>query len=281
MDWVHEFVPGQVRASCSICGCSRRFPDNLTYCVDKLFRCERCMEKTAMELDMQIQSYRMQPDEVSQSVGLQPQGELPSTFLADAAEYRASVIPGWTPSSQFYDDFAIVPGGVGSSWTTALSGPGTVTAPEAGVARLTSPLGGFCRMNVLSMVVPDPHNGYGFISFRALANTTGPMAGGTTAAGGSNNLTVGKNSTAVLSRWWLALFTSGQSARETIPLEHDTTNFHVFKIWWKGTGAAFAAVDDSPIVSTAVAAIAAFDRFPSLTCNATGYLDVTDYVCWT
>jgi hypothetical protein len=63
MDWRPEFIPGNTRAACSICGCSRRFPDNLTFCADQLYRCERCMEVTPLERDQKVQAYRQHSEE--------------------------------------------------------------------------------------------------------------------------------------------------------------------------------------------------------------------------
>ncbi len=278
MDWVHEYVPGQVRASCSICGCSRRFPDNLTYCVDKLFRCERCMETTAMELDQRIQAYRMQPDEPDSRVGLTPFDDIPSTFLADAADYRSAVLPGWTPTTTFYDDFTVVPGGVGSSWTVATSGTGTVTQPAANVARFDQPgPTGNAAAYVASVSVPDPTVGRFFMACRAKITTSLPnglaRVGCATTSGASL-------AAAGINAFGATHYSVSSIGRADTTRELDASRYVTLRVWWKTGGSVFGSIDDSDIVSTRTAFSAA--RLPYITAqNNAGRLDVTNYVAYT
>lgn len=54
-----DYSPGEVRASCSICGMSYRFPSELVRGIDKLFRCTAtCVEEPPMARDRKIASYR-------------------------------------------------------------------------------------------------------------------------------------------------------------------------------------------------------------------------------
>ncbi len=288
MDWVHEYVPGQVRASCSICGCSRRFPDNLTYCIDKLFRCERCMETTAMELDMQIRSYRMQPDEVSQSVGLTPQGELPSTFLADAAERRALAIPGWTPTTQFYDDFTVVPGGVGSSWSVSLSAGSTITAPSVGVARFSGKASPHAIAWAPSISVPSPGVGrfYSSVSFTVVsgyvAAQSGLRVGAATISGGVpvGFQVVGGIAFAVPR---FVPFGLGPTRRGGESTRQIDTEAHTAELWWSDGYFRYSLDGEIPVSVGAAA-----NHIPTaspymLVGNLAGaafVVDITDYVCW-
>lgn len=293
MDWVHEYVPGQVRASCSVCGCSRRFPDNLTYCIDKLFRCERCMEITALERDMQIQSYRQQPDELesSLSVGLQPQGDTPSTFLVDAAEGRAAVLPGWTPSSTFYDDFTVVGGGVGSSWTAVAVSGAVISQPEEGVTRFApgTDLNGGCDIQLLSFSVPLPSAGrfYCRARFRttSIGAVTTPVAIGVgTATVVSQRLSIGfRGNSAAGNAYYQLVSQAVRHATSEVP--SDTTTYHIGEIWWNGNGYVYGSVDGGgPTMNVPTSGASA--KFPSIIATNAGVapttasvLDVTDYYC--
>lgn len=280
MDWVHQYEPGQVRAACSVCGCSRRFPDNLTYCVDKLFRCERCMETTALELDQKIQAYRMQPDELESRVGLEPQGDVPSTFLADAVTGREQWIPGWTPATEFYDDFTVVPGGVGSSWTVAvLTGDATVTQPEAGVARLSSGDTGTAYVHVLSITVPLPSAG----NFYCRARFRVTNAGSLNAACG-----VGARS---LDNWFVyaglrrasstAFYTFRSWSQNVVSdAQVDSSAYVVAEVWWRsGATAARASIDGGQQVISSVPATASYNPAIFASLPAGMVMDVTDYYC--
>lgn len=274
MDWVHEFVPGNTRAACSICGCSRRFPENLTYCVDKLFRCEKCMEITAMERDQQIAAYRSRAEELDTGIGILPGAEVPTSFLADAAEYRNAVLPGWTPSTTFYDDFTIVPGGVGSSWTVVTSGTATVSQPSANVARFDSPTG-FVFANNLSMSVPNPTSGRFFCACRAkisIATGTGIAGAGAATSTPSFAAQTGLNSTGAT---YYSLASTGSTRTDT---EWDSSQYVTFRLWWNIGGAAFGSTDDSPFVSRSIPDAA---RTPYITArNAAARMDVTHYVAY-
>lgn len=289
MDWALRFDPGQVRAACSICGCSRRFPDNLTYCVDKLFRCERCMEITALERDMQIQSYRMQPDEPEVSIGLTPQANIPSTFLADAIEYRNAVLPGWTPTNEFQDDFTIIPGGVGSSWAVVASGTGAaVSQPEAGVARFDSGSGSvsFARATRFGFAVPAPGTGFFFCAARF--RTPVISATGTAVVGVGDAGTVQRNFVGLRG---VSTSPSGYYQLVAQALEHDvsqsptdTSGWHFGVMWWKSGSRAMGAIDGTSQLN--VRSAGTNGRSPFLLAATSSaaeriVLDVTDWVCWT
>jgi hypothetical protein len=274
VDWVHEFVPGNTRAACSICGCSRRFPDNLTYCVDKLFRCEKCMEITAMERDQQIAAYRARAEELDTGIGILPGAEVPTSFLADAAEYRAHVLPGWTPTSTFYEDFTVVPGGVGSSWTILASG-GTASLPAAGVARLScTAVGQYIQITANAVSIPAQTAGNAFCAFRAKTvptSTTAYLTGGAVGAGQAV-------ATGVIPGPALyGLFQSNRTANTDVAVE--SSGYHMFYVWWRTNGKAMGAVDDSPSVFTTSSVSAT--RTPFLLAQDIAYMDVTDYVAYT
>lgn len=291
MDWVHEYVPGQVRASCSICGCSRRFPDNLTYCVDKLFRCERCMETTAMELDQRIQAYRMQPDEPDTRVGLMPQADTPSTFLADAIESRSAVLPGWTPSTTFYDDFTVIGGGAGSSWTAVAVNGATISQPTAGVTRFTSGLinTGGCYVQLQSFAVPLPAAGrfYCRVRFKTptIGTDTSVVAMGVAVDGTIlQRLSVGFRGTVAAGTAFYQLVSQGiKNATSDVP--SDGSLYHVGEMWWNGNGYVYGSVDGGgPTLNVPTSGASA--KIPTIivsnvniTPTTAPVLDVSDYYC--
>lgn len=286
MDWVHEYVPGQVRASCSVCGCSRRFPDNLTYCVDKLFRCERCMETTALELDQRIQSYRMQPDDPDVSIGLIPQADVASTFLADSIEARSLAIPGWTPSTTLSDDFSTLPGAVGSSWSTALTGTGAITALTGGGARFSAGTGSAIAY-VPTMSVPLPSAGRFYARFRFAAATPG----GNVRLGASSTVAGSPSGTAhsvlpVLTTFiniWPNIGNSVYFTNPRVYIESSTT-WHVAEMWWKGDGYVRFLFDGAvPFVQSPLASqvLSSAVPFISATVSALSVLDVSNFVAFT
>lgn len=289
MDWVHEYVPGQVRASCSVCGCSRRFPDNLTYCIDKLFRCERCIEITALERDMQIQSYRQQPDELesSLSVGLQPQGDTPSTFLADAIEARAAALPGWTPSNTLSDTFTTLPGDVGSSWTTSLAGTATITARSGGGARLNAPTGS-ATAYVSSMIVPLPTAGRFYSRFvfgvtsLAGASALGVVSSVAGAPSGNRNYVLTLANSPSFSTLIGGTIYATPSPRTYI---ESLSTIHVGEIWWRTDGYIRIVIDGvTNFVKGPLASEVLSNPIPVVTIsasNGTGTLDVLSYVAFT
>lgn len=120
--WRHEWVSGATRIACSICGFPRRFPDELTFCSDKLYRCEVCNEKPVQETDKELAAFRQKPEEPDPAIGLRPQADNLPTLLTYATGRVESLFTGWTPTSTFSDTYSIVPGGVGSSWTTGGTG---------------------------------------------------------------------------------------------------------------------------------------------------------------
>jgi hypothetical protein len=231
-----------------------------------------------MELDQRIQAYRMQPDEPDIRVGLTPFDDIPSTFLADAADYRASVLPGWTPTSTFSDDFTIVPGGVGSSWTVATTGSCTVSQPSANVARFDAPgPSGGASAYVSSVSVPDPSAGMFFMACRAKITASLPngvaRAGAATSAGGFTGM-------AGINSFGATHYSLSAASRTDTTYELDTSKYVTLRVWWKTGGAVFGSIDGSDIVSARSTFSAA--RLPYITAqNNAGRIDVTDYVAYT
>jgi hypothetical protein len=274
-----EATGTSVPFACSICGRRRLFPDQLVYSDDKLFRCtDACDERTAYNVDQQRAAWRAPPEPVPSIGGPLPQGDVVTTFLQDAADFRSQVIPGWTPSTQFYDDFTVIPGGVGSSWTVATSGAGTVTQPSANVARFDSPGTGSAAAYVSSVSVPDPSAGRFFCACLAkvsIATGVGVARTGTATNAGAASAMMGRFSTAAGAYYSLS---SSSVSRTTVEL--DTSKYVTFRVWWKTGGSVFGSVDDSPFVFVRTAFSAA--RLPYISVqNAAARLDVTNYVAFT
>src|SRR5688572_26144129 len=108
-NWRPDYVDGQTRASCSICGVPRRFPDDLSYCSDKLFRCELCMETPTIETDRVLAAFRTQPDEFMRPVGVAAAQDASPSLLAIAAARVETLFAGWTPTYTRNDTFDSVP----------------------------------------------------------------------------------------------------------------------------------------------------------------------------
>lgn len=160
-DWRHDFVDGETRMACSICGSSRRFPSEITYCVDKLFRCnDKCMERTTFEIDQDIAASRRRRVEPDTSIGNPASWEATQTFSAIAVERRAQLIPGWTPTTTFHDTFDVLVGGGGSNWTTSITAPGAVSMPSTGIAKMDSvSTAGVAQAWTTAVTVPRPNLG--------------------------------------------------------------------------------------------------------------------------
>ena len=78
-----DFVNGEVLSACSVCGRRRRFPSEIAYCPDRLYRClESCMELSAFEYDQQLAAYRKRRPEPDIAVGVASQFE-PSAVSDD------------------------------------------------------------------------------------------------------------------------------------------------------------------------------------------------------
>lgn len=290
MDWRPEFVDGNVRASCSICGCSRRAPDNLTLCSDKRWRCERCMEVSEYEVNQRLAGWRKRKPQPDTGFGLSPWDEVPQTFLAAAQSRQAQLIPGWTPASTFQDTFDVVPGGGGSLWTVTLIGAGAVSQPSAGVARFTSgtTVTGEARATVASVTVPAPGAGrfYCACSFKTVvigANTTSMSVGTGIAAGTTRNV-IGLRGVAAAGTAFYQLVAQAIGQSNSL-VETDATTFHLGEVWWNSTGPVFGSVDGGPAL--VVPSAGAVSRLPlisvlnSVAGVTSSTLDVTDYVCFT
>lgn len=69
-----DFVDGAVLTACSVCGRRRRFPMEIAYCADRLYRClDACMEVSAFEYDQQLSAYRRRRPEPDIAIGVQSQ----------------------------------------------------------------------------------------------------------------------------------------------------------------------------------------------------------------
>lgn len=288
----HDYVPGCTYLTCTFCGRRRLFPDELALCDDKKFRClDACMEKSIMSIDREIAASHYKREAPPLGIGYASQFDRPLTFLEAAAEFRSIVLAGWTPSSQFYDDFTIVPGGVGSSWTVATSGGGTVTQPSDGTARVAtgSATGDLARIINTSISVASPGGGLFFCAARfktaAIGDTIFSIVSlgvGDSGAAQRNAVGLRGNGTGSVASTFYQSFAQGLT-QAVFPVEVDTTGFHVGYLWWKTGSPVLAVVDDSPI--TSVRSAGASNKSPLITvinngAQAPSTLDVTDYVCW-
>ena len=273
-----EATGSSVPFACSICGRKRLFPDQMVYSDDKLFRCtDSCDERTAYNVDQQRAAWRAPPEPVPPMGGALPQADMVTTFLQDAADYRSQVIPGWTPSTQFYDDFTIVPGGVGSSWTVVTVGTGAVSQPSANVARFDSPgPSGSASAYVASVPVPDPSAGRFFMACRAKITTSSPNGVARAGAGTTAGTFLAVDG---INAFGSKFYSLSAAAVTNTQYELDTTKYVVLRVWWKTGGAVFGSIDDTPIVSTRSTFSAA--RLPYITAqNNAGRIDVTNYLAW-
>jgi hypothetical protein len=283
----HDYVPGCTYLTCTFCGRRRLFPDELALCDDKKFRClDACMEKSIMSIDREIAASHYKREAPPLGIGYASQFDRPLSFLETAAEFRSVVLAGWTPSSQFYDDFTIVPGGVGSSWAVTLTGTGTVTQPSAGIARLRSDgtPGNTARATNASFAIPPTGTGLFFCCARfrvTPANgTPSSVVVGTATAAGSQRSSIGFRGTAGSS--YFQLFS--QSVGETQSnVEANDGEYHIARMWWRTGSPVFGSIDDSRPLSVPSAGATA--KVPSLllvpfTTSTACDLDVTNYVCW-
>jgi hypothetical protein len=233
------------------------------------------MEITAMERDQQIAAYRARAEEVDRGIGVQPFAEVPVPFLTEAQAFQAQVLPGWTPTTTFYDDFTIVPGGVGSSWTVTTVGNGAVSQPSANVARFDSPgPSGSARAHVATVSVPDPSVGRFFCACRAKISAALPS--GAARAGAGTSLGA---STAVagINAFGAQYYSVAANVAVPTTYELDSTKYVTLRVWWNTGSAVFGCVDDSPFVSTRSSVAAG--RLPFIIAqNTTARIDVTDYV---
>ena len=243
------------------------------------------MEITAMERDQQIAAYRARAEELDTGIGILPSAEVPTSFLADAIEARAAVLPGWTPSATFYDDFTVVGGGVGSSWTQQLVGTGAISQPAARVTRLTSGTSGGARIQLVSFPVPLPNAG----SFYCRARFSTPVIGdvspilaigvGTT-PGNSQRLSLGFRGTVDAGASFYQLV-SQSVAHVRSPVESDTTLYHTSELWWNGNGNVYGSVDGCPRMVVPTSGATA--KFPLVIVNngltTAMTVDLSDYYC--
>jgi hypothetical protein len=265
-----EATGTSVPFACSICGRRRLFPDHLVYSDDKLFRCtDACDERTAYNVDQQRAAWRAPPEPVPSIGGPLPQGDVVTTFLQDAVERRSQVIPGWTPTTTFYDDFTTLPGTGSSLW--AIGGSGQITPPtqpSAGVARFSD-----TSMIAASVSVPTANAANFYCAFKAIAAVSSTSIMRCGIIGGGIISAVGIFSAGS------AFFRLSAGAVVSTPVEKETTNYHLFEMWWKAGGYTYASVDGSVYVS-ARPATAGGTKNPWLNATNTGggYMDITDSV---
>lgn len=251
-EWRHEFVDGETRMACSICGSSRRFPSEITYCADKLFRCnDKCMERTTFEIDQTISAARRRRDEVDVSIGNPAAWETPQTLSSIAAERRAALIPGWTPTTTFHDAFDVLPGAGGSAWSIEVANGGTVASTGAGTATYAAnaALGAAVAWNP-SISVPRPATGkfYSILRFKCagtFVNLSSIRTGAIVVAGGLPNtekavlagMSASTSMTFFVSPWSL---TGGPIIKTATEVD---TAYHYGEVWWTGNGYAYGAID--------------------------------------
>jgi len=243
-----DFLDGAVPMRCSICGRRRKFPDEIEQSDDKLFRClDACSERTALSVDQERAAFRPPPEMNPPALGL---GKITPTFLQESQALQAIRIPGWTPTTTFYDDFTILPGDVGSSWTTGLTGTASVSA-TGGVARLT-PGTGHAWIWAPSVVIPDPTGGqfYCRVLFSS-PDTATPMDSSPTqdlnigaqhlivGAPGGANIFVGARNSISPTRYYLR----GASFLSSVYASADQ---HFVEMWWNGDGSIWASIDSEP-----------------------------------
>jgi hypothetical protein len=240
------------------------------------------MEITPLERDRKIQSYRASArEEVDTGAGLLPRGEIPFTFLQTAQQRQAQLIPGWTPTTTFYDDFTIVPGGVGSSWTNTLSGTATISAPSVGVARFT-PGTGTAHSMVTSITVPAANTGRFYsvakIQLATIASASGGVGVRGNAGSPAGELVAVRASVPAAAPFFRLASSQASVPVVTSPVEIDVST-HTLELWWNGDGYSRGAADGCVTMAL---------RCPTFTGTPNPYLfmsgttaiwDVTDYVC--
>jgi hypothetical protein len=244
VDWVSHYVEGNTRASCDICGCARRFPDNLTYCADKRYRCERCVKgKTVLEWDQEIAAARQRREAPDPPIGITPAWENPKPFATIAAERRAALIPGWTPENTLVDTFDTVPG----DWSTF----GTVTEVESGVAQVSA-TGSWSAQyrgawpSAAGVDNPGEGNFYMLSRFR-LATTPNAdtfMGVGVSAivVGSPDGLPVTIGVDGPRNTTFFRISQQSSAVGVTTNVEIDDA-WHYGELWWKGDGYTRAAID--------------------------------------
>ena len=109
-EWVHDFVDGNTRMVCSICGVSYRFPSELRRSADGLFRCLRtCWETTILERDRKIAASHGQREAPPVKFGLPPSWDAAvavgtGTLVGALADAMAGTL---TIPSLFFDDNSV------------------------------------------------------------------------------------------------------------------------------------------------------------------------------
>ena len=283
-----EATGTSVPFACSICGRRRLFPDQLVYSDDKLFRCtDACDERTAYNVDQQRAAWRAPPEPVPSMSGALPQGEIVTTFLQDAVDRRSQLIPGWTPTTTFQDDFTVLPGAVGSSWSVQAGSGGTVAAPSVGVARFSaSGTSSQADAWIPTVSAAATGNFYCAASFSLVSVPTG--SGIALARIGACTLSLGVPSSAAIAAGvrypsvsasnYILTYIGSRNAISTVHMDAGVS--HLAEMWWRGNGRVWAAIDGEvpisivPAVATPwVALISAF-----ATSGGAVSFDVTDYV---
>ena len=108
-EWVHDFVDGNTRMVCSICGVPYRFPSEIRRSADGLFRCLRtCDEQTILERDRKIAASHGQREAPPIKFGLPPPQDTaqPNTasLVGGAADVMTNTV---TVPAMFFDDNSV------------------------------------------------------------------------------------------------------------------------------------------------------------------------------
>lgn len=244
--WRSEWVDGQARATCSICGFPRRFPDELVLGSDNVFRCEKCLETPVMETDKLLAAFRATQEEILKPIGLMPDQDTSPTLAEYAADRVISLFTGWTPSTTFTETFDIVPGGVGSSWTTG--GTGTVSA-SGGIATLSCTAGQTRFIDAGSFTVASYPTARWYAAFR-FAITTTPDTRTTIAMGFYTSDAI--SPPVYVGAIGNPLYSFGRSAglfdaaSEFTTIIHTDDDVHIAELWGTGDGYIRASIDQGP-----------------------------------
>lgn len=275
-----DFVPGATYLTCTICGRRRKFPDELTVGEDRKFRCrDACDEKTILSIDREIAASHYKREAPPLGIGFASQFENEETFLEKVAHRLQIVHPGWTPTTTFHDDFTIVPGGVGSSWTNTLSGTAAITAPSVGVARF-APGTGTALSAVTSVTVPNVTAGkfYSAASFRFASASISSLAG--FGVRGTSGVRIALGHVLSSNAVFFVVAHNPPLITSALSVEIDQGE-HFGEMWWNGDGVVRTAIDGAPVRHLSLSTVGFTGTpLPTIFTTTNGViLDVTDYYC--
>lgn len=109
-EWTQDFVEGNTRMACSICGIPYRFPSELRRSADGLFRCLRtCWETTILERDRKIAKSHGQKEAPPPKFGIQTAWDTASnpnvgTLVGAFADAMVGIL---NIPSLFFDDNSV------------------------------------------------------------------------------------------------------------------------------------------------------------------------------